>query len=378
MQHIGLARGAAVGAFLLSLAVGTGPAAALPPTDARHASVANEAGTIHFQAGTAEVSATEQPQRNAVEVTDDWFRTSGVGVFPAFSFTDRVPLEAGPGCSAWGDSVICTHSDHVVDGFLFDLGNGNDEIFISGLEHPATVNGGLGDDRLEGGVAADAINGEAGDDFIDATAGGADTVSCGTGNDTVWVDAADSAATDCEVVQPPAKQCADGLDNDSDGKLDLADPGCESQTDDSESPDPTDPGDPGSQQGGSQPDAGGTSGTTEGVTDENPDSAHSQGQGTGTPPAADSAPSTEPGRAGVLGVQRSNPARSCRGFSRRGGRGGSPYARCVRAMANLQSGSVRSPRSACRALTRRKQPGQRQSDFARCVRVGAQLLRARP
>lgn len=40
------------------------------------------------------------------------------------------------------------------------------------------------------------------------------------------------------AATPPAKQCADGLDNDSDGKIDLVDPGCADANDDSESPDP--------------------------------------------------------------------------------------------------------------------------------------------
>src|SRR5919109_4160863 len=37
---------------------------------------------------------------------------------------------------------------------------------------------------------------------------------------------------------PPNPQCADGSDNDGDGRIDLADPGCSSLTDDSEAPDP--------------------------------------------------------------------------------------------------------------------------------------------
>ncbi len=41
---------------------------------------------------------------------------------------------------------------------------------------------------------------------------------------------------------PPERQCVDGLDNDSDGKVDFPDdPGCAGAQDDSESPDPTDP-----------------------------------------------------------------------------------------------------------------------------------------
>src|SRR6185503_6636994 len=40
---------------------------------------------------------------------------------------------------------------------------------------------------------------------------------------------------------PPPKQCADGLDNDGDGKIDLADPGCATASDDNEADDPPPP-----------------------------------------------------------------------------------------------------------------------------------------
>lgn len=42
-------------------------------------------------------------------------------------------------------------------------------------------------------------------------------------------------------LPPPAAQCADGADNDADGKVDLDDPGCTDSADDSESPDPSPP-----------------------------------------------------------------------------------------------------------------------------------------
>lgn len=47
-----------------------------------------------------------------------------------------------------------------------------------------------------------------------------------------------STSTPPPPPPPPAVQCADGLDNDSDGKIDLVDPGCADANDDSESPDP--------------------------------------------------------------------------------------------------------------------------------------------
>lgn len=49
-----------------------------------------------------------------------------------------------------------------------------------------------------------------------------------------------SASDDNEVDEPPAPQCSDNLDNDGDGKIDMADPGCASVTDNDETdPPPT-------------------------------------------------------------------------------------------------------------------------------------------
>ena len=62
-----------------------------------------------------------------------------------------------------------------------------------------TLNGGDGNDDLDGGGQADTLNGGAGDDWIDAEADGAsDSVTCGTGFDTVYRGAGDSVAGDCE------------------------------------------------------------------------------------------------------------------------------------------------------------------------------------
>ena len=53
-----------------------------------------------------------------------------------------------------------------------------------------------------------------------------------------------SRVEEVEDNTPPPTQCSDGLDNDSDGKIDFGgtngDPGCASATDDSENPDPAD------------------------------------------------------------------------------------------------------------------------------------------
>lgn len=51
----------------------------------------------------------------------------------------------------------------------------------------------------------------------------------------------DAGSDEIGGTPPPAAQCADGLDNDADGKIDLADPGCTDAADNSESPDPPPP-----------------------------------------------------------------------------------------------------------------------------------------
>lgn len=72
----------------------------------------------------------------------------------------------------------------------------------------------------------------------------------GAGTKYVWLTLRDGAGRQTQTMTPvvvtnapppppPAAQCADGVDNDGDGKIDYpADPGCASATDDSESPDP--------------------------------------------------------------------------------------------------------------------------------------------
>jgi hypothetical protein len=57
---------------------------------------------------------------------------------------------------------------------------------------------------------------------------GADIVAAETGAQGQWRDG----------YAPPSPQCSDGQDNDSDGLTDAGDPGCQSASDDTESPNP--------------------------------------------------------------------------------------------------------------------------------------------
>jgi hypothetical protein len=60
--------------------------------------------------------------------------------------------------------------------------------------------GGRGNDVLVGGPGRDRLNGGPGNDEIDARDGQVDTISCGTGHDTIRQDAGDQRASDCPAA----------------------------------------------------------------------------------------------------------------------------------------------------------------------------------
>ncbi len=105
-----------------------------------------------------------------------------------------------------------------------------------------------------------------------------------------------------------------------------------------------------------------------------PGHPHKGPTGTHGPSGAGS-PSTVTGRpagARAYGV-------SCRDQSKKhvAGQPGTPFSRCVAAMAKLASGKTASPQAACASLSRRHAPGERGTPFSRCVAAGAKLLRDR-
>ncbi len=55
------------------------------------------------------------------------------------------------------------------------------------------------------------------------------------------------------------------------------------------------------------------------------------------------------------------------------GQQGTPFSRCVTAMAKLKSGESSSPAAACAELSKRHTPGQPGTPFSRCVAAGAKL-----
>jgi hypothetical protein len=90
--------------------------------------------------------------------------------------------------------------------------------------------------------------GDRGNDTIRARNGKRDIIRGGPGRDKAYVDKVDKVTGVEKEVVPgsgggpggpqPKKQCADGKDNDGDGKIDRQDPGCASAADNTESPDP--------------------------------------------------------------------------------------------------------------------------------------------
>ncbi len=85
-------------------------------------------------------------------------------------------------------------------------GSGNDVIVLTsvpplyGTASSYFLSGGTGDDTLIGGASIDTVDGGTGRDAIDVRDGGADTVTCGPGNDVVLADMSDTVSADCETV----------------------------------------------------------------------------------------------------------------------------------------------------------------------------------
>jgi hypothetical protein len=56
---------------------------------------------------------------------------------------------------------------------------------------------------ISGGSGYEVINGTAGNDVIRAQDGGPDTIDCGAGDDTAYVDRSEDGVYDCETVVTP-------------------------------------------------------------------------------------------------------------------------------------------------------------------------------
>jgi Ca2+-binding RTX toxin-like protein len=92
-----------------------------------------------------------------------------------------------------GDALAGTGTGERLSGF-----GGADE--IQGLSGNDFLSGGGGRDDLYGGPGQDLMLGGAGDDFIEAKDGNTDYIDCGSGRDTVSVDAEDRVSANCETI----------------------------------------------------------------------------------------------------------------------------------------------------------------------------------
>ncbi|MDQ5833109.1 MAG: calcium-binding protein [Actinomycetota bacterium] len=87
-----------------------------------------------------------------------------------------------------------------VNGDVEDVTGGAGDDRIVGNAARNHLRGESGDDQLDGGATRDVLDGGGGTDTILARDGGADSVRCGGGVDTAFVDSDDTVASDCERV----------------------------------------------------------------------------------------------------------------------------------------------------------------------------------
>ncbi len=91
------------------------------------------------------------------------------------------------------------------------ISGGSGDDFIQGDLGNDTLNGNSGNDTVQGGAGSDIINGDDGNDLLIASfVNGSisirdfapDTIECGTGNDTAFINVSDNdtASSDCETV----------------------------------------------------------------------------------------------------------------------------------------------------------------------------------
>ena len=110
--------------------------------------------------------------------------------------------------------------------------------------------------------------------------------------------------------------------------------------------------------------------------DHNPGAVHTPV----TPPpfndGTDHKPATPGPKAGMPAKAKAY-GRYCKDQSKKHEEGekGTPFSRCVTAMAKLASGKSTSPRTACKEMSKKHEEGKKGTPFGRCVSHGAKLLR---
>jgi hypothetical protein len=101
-----------------------------------------------------------------------------------------------------------------------------------------------------------------------------------------------------------------------------------------------------------------------------PDSTPPSSDGTGHKPATPGPKAGLPAKAKAYG-------RRCKDQSKKhvDGEKGTPFSRCVTAMAKLANGKTSSPRKACKDLSKKREEDDKGTPFSLCVSQGAKLLR---
>jgi Ca2+-binding RTX toxin-like protein len=103
-----------------------------------------------------------------------------------------------------GDRLFGSGGNDTIEG-----GSGND--FVQGDIADDIINGNSGNDTVQGGAGNDQVNGDDGNDLVIGSFANssmsikdlaADTLTCGTGNDTAFINISDNdtASADCETV----------------------------------------------------------------------------------------------------------------------------------------------------------------------------------
>jgi len=88
-------------------------------------------------------------------------------------------------------------------------------------------------------------------------------------------------------------------------------------------------------------------------------------------------PDTTPGPKAGLPAKARAYGRYCKDQSKKPveGEKGTPFSKCVTAMAKLANGSVKNPRTACKSESKKHVEGEKGTPFSKCVSGGAKLLK---
>ena len=95
------------------------------------------------------------------------------------------------------------------------------------------------------------------------------------------------------------------------------------------------------------------------------------------PDASKGKPDATPGPKAGLPAKAKAYGRYCKGQSKKHVKGekGTPFSKCVTAMAKLANGSTKNPRTACKSESKKHVKGEKGTPFSKCVSGGAKLLK---